>query len=288
MSAAPWERFPAAPHASGFGRRPGDDSHSFPRHHEADPRLLVAVIVVVGDEDIPEAVDGGHVIVAEVVGDQFQVPAVHVASPDRAGAQGCGVACERFALAVAGLEVAHARVADREIEFSVGADRDAMHAVVVVDALKSGEELDRRPVRLVVAILVFQEKDVRRLTQEHLATLAGGIGSHGDADGAHDLPGLVKGDAVVGGAVVVRVAEDHDPVAFGTKGWLPAQLAAVVHRLANPDPAGRVDVECGGIHEQRLGRPKAHFQAGGNGEAGRLLFRWQLVRAGDHQNPCRQ
>src|SRR5439155_2376783 len=54
-------------------------------HHVADARLLVAVVVVVAQPDLAEAVDAALVVVAEVVGDQLQVLAVHVAPPDGAG-----------------------------------------------------------------------------------------------------------------------------------------------------------------------------------------------------------
>src|SRR5204863_5023009 len=103
----------------------------------ADARLLVAVVVVVADEDVAEAVHARLVLVAEVVGDQLQVLAVEVAAPDGAGPAVGVVARPLAALAVAGLQVRNALVADAEVQLQVGTDEDAVNAVVVVDALES-------------------------------------------------------------------------------------------------------------------------------------------------------
>src|SRR5262249_15941542 len=65
-------------------------------HHVADARLLAAVVVVVGEPDFAEAVHAAFVVVAEVVGNQFQVLAVDVAAPDGAGA---AIGVVRFPLA---------------------------------------------------------------------------------------------------------------------------------------------------------------------------------------------
>src|SRR5207249_4362611 len=100
-------------------------------HHVADARLLVAVVVVVREPDFAEAIDAALVVVAEVVGDQFQVGAVEVAPPDGAGPAIGVVARPRAALAVAGLQVLHALVADGEVQLAVRADVQAVDAVVV-------------------------------------------------------------------------------------------------------------------------------------------------------------
>src|SRR5262249_7960100 len=99
----------------------------------ADARLLVAVVVVVADEDVAEAIDTRLVLVAEVVGDQLQVLAVEVAAPDGAGPAVGAVARPLAALAVGRLQAAHTRVTHREIQLHVGADEDAVDAVVVVE-----------------------------------------------------------------------------------------------------------------------------------------------------------
>src|SRR5260370_42390649 len=86
------------------------------RHDVADARLLVAVVVVVGGEDGAEAIDARLVLVAEVMGDQFEVLAVQVAAPDGAG-PAIGVVARPFpALAGAALEGLHALAAARAIE----------------------------------------------------------------------------------------------------------------------------------------------------------------------------
>src|SRR5205085_2155216 len=80
------------------------------RHHVTDARLLVAVVVVVRQEDAAETVNAALVVVAEIVGDQLQVLAVHVAAPDGAGPAVGVVAVPLSALAVARLQVLDARV----------------------------------------------------------------------------------------------------------------------------------------------------------------------------------
>src|SRR5262249_44177703 len=93
-------------------------------HHVADARLLVAVVVVVRDEDVAEAIDARFVFVAEIVGDQFQVFAVHVAAPDGAGPTIGRIAGPLLALAVGGLQTLHTGIADAEVELHIGTDED--------------------------------------------------------------------------------------------------------------------------------------------------------------------
>src|SRR5262249_56210312 len=129
-------------------------------HHVADARLLVAVVVVVGEPDFAEAVDAALVVVAEVVGDQFEVLAVHVAAPDGAGPTvGC-VALPDAAFAVAGLQPVHARVADGEIELPVRPDVNAVDAVVVVEPAEAAEEFPLPPACLPLASPAFQLQTV--------------------------------------------------------------------------------------------------------------------------------
>ena len=89
-------------------------------HDVADARLLLAVVVVVGDENGPETVHARLVLVAEVVGDQFEVRAVEFAAPDGAGLHVGVVAAELAALAVGALQVVDAGIADAEVELLSG------------------------------------------------------------------------------------------------------------------------------------------------------------------------
>ncbi len=131
------------------------------RHHVTDARLLVAVIVVVGNEDVAEAVHARLIVVAEVVRDQLQVPAVEVATPDRAALAVGMVGGPLASFAIGALQIVHALIADAEIELAVRADEDAVNAVIVIEAVEAGEQFFGRPVGLAVAILVFKEQDVR-------------------------------------------------------------------------------------------------------------------------------
>src|SRR5947199_247829 len=82
-------------------------------------RLLLPVVVVVGDEHGAEAVDARLVLVAEVVGDKLQVLAVEVAAPDGPRPAVGGVAPPDSPLAVGGPQPVYARVADAEVELVV-------------------------------------------------------------------------------------------------------------------------------------------------------------------------
>src|ERR1700737_1953015 len=84
------------------------------RHHVADARLLVAVVVIVRNEDGAEAIDARLILVAEIMGDQLQIFTVHVAAPDRAGPAIGVVRGPLAALTVRALQVLHALVADTE------------------------------------------------------------------------------------------------------------------------------------------------------------------------------
>src|SRR5262249_50799745 len=120
------------------------------RHHVADARLLVAVVVVVGDEHGAEAVHAGLGLVAGVVRDQLQLAAVQLAAPDGAGLA-VGVVAAPDLLAALAAQAADALVADAEIELVVRADQDAVNAVVVVDAAEAGQQFPGRAVGLAVA-----------------------------------------------------------------------------------------------------------------------------------------
>src|SRR5262249_10322717 len=122
-----------------------------------------AVVVVVAGEDRAEAIDARLVLVAEVVGDQFQVLAVEVAAPDRAGPAIGVVAGPLAALPVRRLQGVHAGFADAELELAVRSHQAAVDAVIVIVAAETGEQLLRRAVRLAVAVLVLENEDVRRM-----------------------------------------------------------------------------------------------------------------------------
>src|SRR5262249_46855984 len=147
----------------------------------------------VREPDLAEAVDAALVVVAEVVGDQFEVLAVHIAAPDGPLLAVDGVAGELRALAVGGLQVLHALVADGEVKLAVRADVDAVDAVVVVETLETGEELLRRAVGLEVTVGVLEDEDVRRLADEDLVSLAVRVRRDADADGGDEFLPLVEG-----------------------------------------------------------------------------------------------
>jgi hypothetical protein len=79
----------------------------------------------------------------------------------------------------------------------------------VVDALDAGEELLRRTVGLVVAIVVLEDEDVGGAGDDDAGA------EDADAEGGVDIVPLVEGLFAVGGAVAVGVFEDDDAIALG-------------------------------------------------------------------------
>src|SRR5262245_38601921 len=120
-------------------------------HHMANSCLLAAIVIVVGDEHGAEAVDRRFVLVAEVMGQEFQPTAIGVAPPDGACLTISLVGVPNLAVLI--LEVLHSLVADAEVELAIGAEMDAMHAMIVIVPAKAGQKNLRRAIRLAIAIL---------------------------------------------------------------------------------------------------------------------------------------
>lgn len=183
-------------------------------HNKTDACLLVAVIIVVGDENVTKAVDGWHVIVTEVVGDQFQMAAIKVATPDRACPQVDTVAVESRAFAIAGFEVFDTRVSHGKVKPAIWPDGNAMNTMIVVQTLKACEQFCGRAIGFVVAIFIFQYQYVWRLTQVNPTAFATGVLGHGNADRAHDFRCLVKGGGLVSRTIAIAVGHNDNTVAF--------------------------------------------------------------------------
>ena len=170
------------------------------RHDIANARLLCAVVVVVGDEDVAKAVNAWLVFVAEVVRDQFQVLAVEVAAPDGACLAVGVVGGPLAALAVGALQAMDARIADAEIEFTVRADENAVDAVVAIEAAETAEQFLWGPVGFAVTIFVFKKQNVRRMADVDFVTWPDWILSHGDTQGREKIGRLIEGGDLVGSA----------------------------------------------------------------------------------------
>src|SRR5262249_6630576 len=160
-------------------------------------------------------IDARLVVVAEVVGDEFQVGAVHVAAPDGAGLAVGVVRLPLAALAVGRLQSVHTLIADGEVKLAVRADIDAMDAVVVVEAAKTGEELLRWAVGFAVAVLVPELEDVGRLADEHAVgetplRLLAGLREDADTERGDQVLALVENGGLVGLPVAVLVGQDDD------------------------------------------------------------------------------
>ena len=215
--------------------------------HQADPGLHIAIIIVVGDEQFAKAVDGGHVVVAEVVGQQLEVLAVGIAAPDGAGAAVCTVGVMDLALAVAAFQIAHAGVTDAEIEAAIRPKENAMDPMIVIKTAKAGEQLFGWPVSLAIAIGIFQHQQVGRLTEVHRPAWSPGSLGHGNAQRAHQFRALIKSAGSFSAPIAIGVGQDDYPVALLAKRWLVAEFLPVVDRLADPHPPQVVDIHRRGV-----------------------------------------
>ncbi len=230
-------------------------------HDVANARLLIAVVVIVGDENRAEAIDARLVFIAEIVGDQFEVLAIHVTTPDRAGAAIGVVAGPALAFAVGRLEIVHSLIANAKVELPIRADEDAMNAMIVVEALKASEELSRRPVSFAFALAVGEDENIGRLADEDLVTRPDRIFGDRDPHRTVKLRSLIKDGRLIGFAFALGVFEYDDAIARGPIERLAMELRTIVHRLANPNAALVVDVEARRIGEPFLfGREKRDFK----------------------------
>src|SRR5437867_295799 len=91
------------------------------RHHVADARLLIAVVVVIRDKNGPETIHARLVLVAEVVSQEFDVLAVEITAPDGAGPAIAAVGRPSFSVLID--DPTHSLIADAEIQFTILADK---------------------------------------------------------------------------------------------------------------------------------------------------------------------
>src|SRR5262249_12679923 len=153
-------------------------------------------------------------------------------------------------------ETADALVADAEVEPHIGTDRDPVDAVVVIDAAKSAEQLAGRPIRLAVAVLVLEEKDIRRLADIYPVSRADRVLGNRDSHGRQDFLRLIEGNSLVRMPRSGRVFEDDNAVALRAEGRAMVKRVAIVDRLAHPDPSAMIDIHARRVDEERFGRPE--------------------------------
>ena len=232
----------------------------------------VAVVVVVGLPERAERVDGDFVIVAEVVPERLEVAAVEVAAEDHALAVGlaavvddvAGAVDDRLAvLVVDGVPL----VAEVPVELAVGSEDEGVGRVVVLGRADLREQ-DFFLVGLAVAVFVGEDEDVRGHRDDHL------VAEHADAEGAIDVAALVEDGLLVGMAVADRClrGSGSDPPRAA------AVAAAIVHDLADPDPAQVIDVDVRRAQEHRLAREQRRLQAVGDVEPGDRVFQRRARR----------
>ena len=170
-----------------------------------------------------------------------------------------------------------AAVAVAEVELAVEPEHHAVHAVVGVDAAEPGQERDSvcRPCRRRRCLRARAGRGYCRRRRGSRGTcrpcrkcsstaMPIGTGKTRSAKTV-DLVGL---------AVAVGVFEDLDLVGLldAMEPLVAAAGEPIVQPLGDPDPAARVDVDIGGVDEQRLGRPERRLEPRGRLEPpGRLL-----------------
>ena len=139
--------------------------------------------------------------------------------------------------------------------------------------VKSGIAL----VGLVVAVGVFEHEQVGAVAHEDAASLvlAGLVVVLLDGDAhRHGEDAVGEDGRLVGLAVAVGVFEDLDLVGLldAVKPPIAAASESIVQPLGDPDSPARIDVDIGGIDQQRLGRPQRRLQPRSRLEPpGRLL-----------------
>jgi hypothetical protein len=245
-----------------------------------EPRHRIAVIVVVGLHDVAERVDGHFVGIAEVLREHLHVRSVRIHPEDDA----LEVAGPRLDVgarhlgdhARAGL-VGHvvAGVPLVEVVLAVGPEGDGVQPVIVVRAAPAGEQhflLDD----VVVGVLGVDDQ-IGGLRDEDL------VAEHGDAERHADIRVLVEDLDLVRLAVLIRVFQDHDPVARGMNVGQHPRWPPVVHAFEHPDAAALVDGQIRGVGEHRLGGKQRQLEPRRRPERGQGLFGRLLPADHGHQ-----
>ena len=156
-----------------------------------------------------------------------------------------------------------------------------MHAVIVIEATEPGEQFLRRPIRLAIAIEIFEHQDVRRLTDIDLARsrFAARDRRDGDADRRDQVLPLVKDRHLVRFADALRVFEDNDAITLGPEDGALEHDAPIVDRFANPDPAQMVHIDAGRVDQIRLVSEELDLQIRRDLHRAERVFRRHLGEA---------
>ena len=231
-------------------------------HHEIDPDPAVAVIIVVRLPDGSKGVHRHLVVVPEIPAQGLQFAPIEIAAENQ-------TLPIRFAVpdhfvarlvhnqpgAVRGLELMPA-VAHVEIKFSVGSEHKRMSPVIVIHTGYPRKQ-NLLLVRLVIAIGVGENKNVRRTRNDHP------VAQHADAQGRVDVVALVKDGFLVSPTVSVGVLEDHDAIAFRTQ-FAPFLKEPVIGAFRDPDPSTCVDVHICRVPHHGLGSKERGLEPFGN------------------------
>jgi len=223
----------------------------------------------VAQPDFAERVDTALVVVAEVVGDQLEVGAVHVAPPDGAGpGSRCCSTSTCGPLPSERLQPVH-----------------ALNRPTVKYSLPSGPDVDARgprgrgrsrgkpessffggPVGVPIAVEVPRRRGCRETGKRNLAraSLAVGNGCDADADRGNEVRGLVRRPAPCPALPTPLVVFEDDNAIATLPQDRPARMALrrLVHRLTRDPKPGRGDRRrwLVGFDDHRLGGKTARLE----------------------------
>ena len=215
---------------------------------ERADRLLVAVPIVraddlrvgaVGIHPHRESSDVDMTVVARFAGVERRIPWVlershHVRTIRAEDAEGLVRLVREHAAGVAGVED----------PLAIGADRDRVERVVVIDPHETGEQhlalVDGR-IEAQVAIDVRVDDEVGRLRDHNLVV------DHRNPERGDQLRLLHERVRALGLAVLVLVLEHDDAIAFGLAGV----VRAVANPFRHPDASIAIDVDVGRVVQHR-------------------------------------
>src|SRR5205807_2324 len=126
---------------------------------------------------------------------------------------------------------AYSLIADAEVEPAVRANRDAVHAVVMINATKPAQQFSGRTIRFAVTILVLEKEDVRRLANKYFVSGSYGVFGNGDTQRSQGLGRLIKRGGLVCASCPARILQDNNAVSLRTIRGQSMERMPVVDRF---------------------------------------------------------
>ena len=106
-------------------------------HHIANTRLLIPIIIVITNENGAITINRRHVIVTKIMGDKLKVVTIEIATPNGSCPEIRSIGSPFFTLSICRLEISDPCVAYGKIQFAIRPNRNTMHAMIMIEALKT-------------------------------------------------------------------------------------------------------------------------------------------------------